>query len=579
MVKKTLDVHLLIEPESTASIIASKWQEYNSARQPWIREKTELRDYLYATDTRTTTNAKNGWFNSTTTPYLTQIYDNLKANYVASLFPQEQWQRWSGDDRESASKAKATTIQAYMENKTRQSDFRKTAERLVDDLLIYGNCFATVEFRSDYTTTEEGDYIPGYIGPKIIRISPYDIVFDPTASEFKDSPKIIRSLVSLGEIKSMAEGGDPRMVEAFARIMSNRQTVISGSGVQVEKSEAFVADGFGSIELYYSSQYVEILTFYGDLYDINSGTLHSGRKITVVDRAYVLSNEPIASWLGSEPIRHAGWRDRPDNLWAMGPLDNLVGMQYRIDHLENLKADVWDQIAYPVLKIRGYVEDFEYTPGAQINLGEEGDVSYLVPDATALNADLQIRELQNRMEEIAGAPRQAMGIRTPGEKTAFEVQTLDNASGRMFQHKTTKFEMEFLEPVLNDFLECGRRNMDRSDLIRVLDDETGVFLFESITKEDITAKGKITPMGARHFAERARRVQNILQMNQLKQDPTIGAHLSGKEIAKVLATELGEPAFFGENIAVEENAETQKAALDAEADLQETLQVAAEEGL
>ena len=48
----------------------------------------------------------------------------------------------------------------------------------------------------------------------------------------------------------------------------------------------------------------------------------------------------------------AGWRPRPDNLYAMGPLDNLVGMQYRIDHLENLKSDVFDQIAYPILKIR-----------------------------------------------------------------------------------------------------------------------------------------------------------------------------------------------------------------------------------
>jgi hypothetical protein len=26
----------------------------------------------------------------------------------------------------------------------------------------------------------------------------------------------------------------------------------------------------------------------------------------------------------------------------MGPLDNLVGLQYRIDHLENAKADALD---------------------------------------------------------------------------------------------------------------------------------------------------------------------------------------------------------------------------------------------
>ena len=133
------------------------------------------------------------------------------------------------------------------------------------------------------------------------------------------------------------------------------------------------------------------------------------------------------AWLGRDPIFHVGWRDRPDNLYSMGPLDNLVGMQYRIDHLENLKADVFDQIAYPVLKIRGDVEDFDFEPNARIYLGDEGDVGYLVPDSTALNADFQIQNIEAKMEMMAGAPREAMGIRSAGEKTAFEVNQLDDS--------------------------------------------------------------------------------------------------------------------------------------------------------
>lgn len=577
--KTTLDIELLLEPDNLACHIARFHQEWHSLRSGWLEEKKELRNYVFATDTKTTSNSNNPWFNSTTTPFLTQIYDNLKANYSAALFPQSKWMRWEADDLDSANKEKKNVIQAYMENKVRQSHFTTTVDRLIDDYILYGNCFGTVEFETSYNETEEGEFIPTYVGPRLVRISPYDIVFDPTASSFSNSPKIIRSLVSLGQVKAMAEGGDPRMVEVFDRIASNRERVVSGSGVTTEKSNAFIADGFSSIEAYYSSNYVEILTFYGDIYDNISKELHQSRKITIVDRAYVISNEPIASWLGSAPVFHAGWRSRPDNLWAMGPLDNLVGLQYRIDHLENLKADVFDQIAYPIQKIRGSVEDYDYAPGTKIYLGEEGDVTYLVPDATALNADLQIRDIQQKMEEIAGAPRQAMGIRTPGEKTAFEVQSLQNAAGRIFQHKASKFEVEFVEPILNAMLEAGRRNMDVSDLIRTLDDETGVYLFQSITKEDITAKGKIVPVGARHFAERAQRVQNLTQMLQIKQDPTIGAHMSGKEIARALSEELGEPKFFGENIAIIEQTETQKVAMDAEADLAEEMQVAGEEGL
>tara|TARA_R100000030_G_C3235440_1_gene119291 strand:- start:308 stop:1102 length:795 start_codon:yes stop_codon:yes gene_type:complete len=256
----------------------------------------------------------------------------------------------------------------------------------------------------------------------------------------------------------------------------------------------------------------------------------------------------------------------------MGPLDNLVGMQYRIDHLENLKADVFDQIAYPILKIRGDVEDFDFSPATRIYMGEEGDVGYLAPDSTALNADFQIQALENKMEEMAGAPRQAMGIRTAGEKTAFEVQTLQNAASRIFEHKTAHFERVFLEPILNAMFEVSRRRMNVSDTIRVFDTPTNAVIFRTITKDDITASGKIVPVGARHFAERARRVQSLTQLYQIKlSDPTVAAHMSGKEFARILAEELGEPTLFSENIMVQEQLETQQEVQEAEMQNEEML--------
>ena len=572
---EVLDIEYLLNPDNLAGEISKKFDLWNSLRQEWVQEKKELRNYLYATDTSTTTNKKLPWSNSTTTPKLTQIYDNLKANYTAALFPNTNWMRWEADDRES--QRKATVVQAYMQNKLRQGKFEYVVDRLIDDFILYGNCFATVEFESEYNDVN-GEIIPAYIGPRITRISPHDIVFNPTASHFEKTPKIIRSVVTLGEVKEMMQNGDNSLAGVFDKMLNNRKEVSIASGF--DKQDGYVADGFSSIQQYYGSDYVEILTFYGDIYDTNEDVLKVNRKITIVDRAYVIGDEEIASWLGKTPIFHSGWRSRPDNLYAMGPLDNLVGMQYRIDHLENLKADVFDQIALPMLKIRGDVEDFDYEPGGRIYMGEEGDVAPLVPDATALQADLQIQQLENKMEELAGAPRQAMGIRTPGEKTAFEVQTLQNAASRIFQHKASKFEAEFVEPVLNSMLESSRRNLQEADAIRVLDDETGATLFKSITKEDITAKGKLIPMGARHFAERAQRLQNLNQMLQIKAaDPSIGAHLSGKKAAELIAYELGEEQLYGENIAIEEQKNLQTAMQDAEADMMEELGVAAEEGL
>ena len=100
-------------------------------------------------------------------------------------------------------------------------------------------------------------------------------------------------------------------------------------------------------------------------------------------------------------------------------------------------------------------------------------------------------------------------------------------------------------------LEVSRRYMNMSDTIRVMDDATGAVLFQTITKDDITAKGKIVPVGARHFAERARRIQNLTQLYQIKlSDPTVAAHLSGKEFARILSEELGEPELFSSSVDV-----------------------------
>lgn len=580
MAGETIEIDNILSPDNMAVEIANRWSEWSNLRQKKVEEWKELRNYLYATDTRTTKNAMLPWSNSTTTPKLTQIMDNLHANYFASLFPSQDWMKWQSSNRDSNKRDKVEAIEAYMKAKVAQSDFINVCSDLLYDFIQYGNCFATVVFERNVKQKEDGSINPDYIGPRLLRVSPYDIAFNPTASSFKNTPKVIKSIKTLGEIRKMIDTDPSKsyMEDVFGKMMGARAAVRGSGDATFSKADGYIADGFTSIQQYYESDYVEILTFYGDFYDTAEGKLYSDRIITVVDRAYVLANEENPSWTGEAPIFHAGWRPRPDNLYAMGPLDNLVGMQYRIDHLENLKSDVFDQIAYPILKIRGDVEDFDFEPAARIYMGEEGDVGYLAPDATALQADLQIRILEDKMEEMAGAPRQAMGIRTAGEKTAFEVQTLQNAASRIFEHKTAHFERVFLEPILNSMLEISRRNMDSVEVIPAKD-SNGVF-FLDISKDDILGSGKIVPIGARHFAERARRVQNLTTLYQIKaSDPTVSVHLSGKEFARILADELGEPSIYKDNIAIDEQLETQQASQEAEMTNQQQLMAAQEMGI
>ena len=108
--------------------------------------------------------------------------DNLHANYFATLFPQQKWMRFEADTRDSNVKAKRDVIQSYMNNKIRQSDFTNVASDLLYDYIQYGNCFATVSWEDSYQVKEAGDLVVNYVGPKMVRISPFDLAFNPYRS-------------------------------------------------------------------------------------------------------------------------------------------------------------------------------------------------------------------------------------------------------------------------------------------------------------------------------------------------------------------------------------------------------------
>ena len=182
------------------------------------------------------------------------------------------------------------------------------------------------------------------------------------------------------------------------------------------------------------------------------------------------------------------------------------------------------------------------------------------------------------MEKYAGAPSEAMGIRTPGEKTAFEVSQLQNASGRIFQEKITNFEIQGLERVLNAALETARRNMDGSELIRVMDTSIGAEKFMSVTQADITASGKLRPVGARHFAKQAQDLQNFIGIFNSPIGPMIAPHTSGKALTSFVEDVTGLKGYdiFQYNIAVEEQKETQSAVNMAEDDLAVETEMGAE---
>lgn len=543
MAGKVLEVCDLLTPDRMASEIARYWQEWDNFRSQWKSEVQEVQSYIFATDTTKTTNRKLPWKNKTTIPKLCQTRDNLYSNYSASLFPQRKWLIWEANTEDSNSKDKRDSIENYMQYVMTQRNFKDEMDKLILDYIDTGNCFVMPEWidqRVEVTDPSGTTRLQvGYVGPGLRRINPFDIVFNPTAESFERSPKIIRSIVSLGEVKEIIESqATDENKEDYRALWKYLQDIRTGvanyTGDVSVKDPLFNIDGFGSFTQYLASNYVEILTFYGDMYDFENDKFLKNHQIMIVDRHKVISKKPNPSFFGYAPIFHVSWRKRQDNLWGMGPLANLVGIQYRVDHLENLKADIYDLTAFPVIMVKGAPEDFTWQPNEKIYIGDEGDVKMIVPDVQALQANLEIQNLLNLMEEMAGAPKEAMGFRTPGEKTKYEVQRLENAAARVFENKIKQFEEQLVEPCLNAQLELARRNIDSAFSIPVFDNEFKMQTFMELSVSDITGSGRIRPVAARHFAEQSQLIQNLTNLAGSGLFQLVQPHMSGVNTAFML---------------------------------------------
>lgn len=566
MTGKVLELRNVLTEDQLAIRITERWCEWDLLRQIKKNDWEEIRRYVYATDTTQTTNNMLPWKNKTTVPKLCQIRDNLYANYTSTMFPanSSKWLIWEANDKDSNSARKRDSITNYMTWVVSQPWFKLEVDKLILDYIDFGNAFVTVEWLDQRVQTLDKTQV-GYVGPILKRISPLDMIMNPTSENFIQSPKIVRSIISMGELRKLlnsltTDDNRQEYQDLYDYLKNIRFNARTFQGDWIQRDHLYSIDGFTSFRAYLLSDFVEVLTFYGDYYDQVNDIYEENRVITVVDRHKLISNKANPSYFGYPPIFHSPWRKKQENLWGMGPLDNLVGMQYRMDHVENMGSDMWDFTAFPVQKIKGFVEDYTWQPGEKIFVSEEGDVEIVQPDVNIFQSDMKIDRLEKLMEEMAGAPREAMGFRTPGEKTAYEVQSLENASSRLFQSKIRQFEEQILEPAINSMLELARRNMVGATTIRIFDDASKAASFEDLTVEDITGVGRIVPVAARHFSEYTQLVQSLTSLAGSNLWPTVQPHFSGIRMAQVLENifDLERYGIVMPNIALVEQAEAQQ---------------------
>lgn len=545
--------------EPLATAIADKYVQWSNAKRDWETGARETMQYLYATDSRQIGSGDlNEWDNCTHIPKMAQIYDNLTSQYYDALFSTSDYVDWSGpvDAVESSEEYvdKRHIIKQYVRNMLDTDAFKKAVKEALEDYVLFGNPFLMPVYTNKTIELPDGSTKEIFSGVEAKRISPLDIVFDATAKGFDVSAKILREVTDLGSLKANMDQFPEEasvIADAFKKALKKRKFMREAcSGADTIKDNELSIAGVGGINEYMAGDTVELLTFYGDLYDVTADKLYKNHKIVVMDRTTVLFSGAMDTLSSLCRIRKGGWRDRKDCLWSQGPLDNLKGMQYRIDNLENKKADVLDFVTNPMVLIKGDVPNFPATlaPGVKIEVPLDGDVSMLPMDMTILTTESQISMYEDKMEEMAGSPKESMGFRTPGEKTAFEFNQLVTAAARLFNVKIKKFETEVFTPLINDMLQLELLNKKGTTaVIDVIDKETGATIKQKIEIDDILGQGKIKAVGSEHFAEKAKLLQTIVQLGNsaVYNDPAVKNNIDPKIMAQIIVYSTGLDRYQG----------------------------------
>lgn len=513
MTIRTLTVDDLASSEDMAAQVSGFWDVHQTQRLNQVYQWDELRQYIYATDTDSSSGVNNDWKNRTVRPKLTWIYDKMLTSYIQKLMPNDQFFRWKSSGKDE-NKETARVIEHFMRHKIKNKhvNFREIVASSVSDWLLTGNAFGGAEYieKKQRSLAKDGEEIVVFRGARPIRYNPIDVNLDASASTWEDSFCITRELIRKEAFFSYVEDNPNAFLpEGVDIIRAGHNKAYNNDIVEYIKQKNRTIDGT-TIYDSWAAGITEVLHYHGAMWDPITNTYKSNMHVIVGDRIALLYKGENPSYLYDKPVVFSSFRKRPDNLWGMGPLENLVGMQYRIDHEENLKSDALDACAYPIVKVTGDSgeQDYQVRPGETWYVPPGGDVELVYPDPRVgmFESDISIRE--QAMEEFASMPRETAGFRTPGEKTKYEVASLLNSAGEHPDEKLAQFESQYLEPLLNLMLELNIRNLSQTDLESIPAGDLEIW--NNIKVEDLKVDGRLYPVGIKHSKEAGEKIQKTM---------------------------------------------------------------------
>lgn len=550
--------------DDIARLIAQRWTDLYGQRETQRQRDKEVIEYLHASSIKDTTNYKDHNLKGHTTniPMLYKHKEVLVAMYMDMWFPNSNYMKWEQDrsmDEEQVKKGRTTA--AYIQKKLKYVPNAKAMRQLAEDFVTYGRIAALTDFERVMKPNNVGGMTAVYEGPIIHRLHPDSYVFDVTAADIRKTPKIIRHVYSMAEIVRMHEDGSKIYTkEVVDKMFMRRSRNNQGSGwEQANKYANMAIQGYGDYNAYLQSGHVEILAFLGDLYDNSTNKLLRDQHILVLDRDEVVYRADMNTVTGDNFFYHV-YEGFESTLGGIGPLHKVVGLQYAMNHVQNMKANALDLELQPPLKFQGGDATQPFGAGERFVLDIDEDVNPMNPGTQALQVNAEQGFIMSLYDQVTGVPSELSGIRTAGEKTAFEVDQILSGGQRIPTRKAAEAEQFFWEPLIRSMLEQAQDNMALSDYVKVINDSQGVETFVEVTKDSLVEASSIYPIGARGLAEEAR---SLREFHTITQNPIIAQliqpHTSGKALVRKIEKSLNweQSGVFRDYVQLAEQAELQ----------------------
>lgn len=440
-------------------------------------------------------------------PVTFEVVEQLHSALLEGLMP-NQTLPFSVQGRSEADHAKAADVKLLLESKLAEAKLYPTLHAFLKQLLLYGNSVLALPWKKESQLMPRLEplkklgvtvgYLPVqeeqvcYDAPAFEVLNLFDVVVDPQADSLNDGT-LIRQCRS--HLEALKASGLYQGLEAVA---------VALEGLKEQPQTLTLLEGWGHFTL-------------------PSGERLEGCVLTLVKETGTLIRcEAMGLPQGQKPFLWATLTPLPQQLYGLGCVQPVLGLQYAINALSNQKLDVLNlcinaPYTYLITDDIFDPETVMHRPGALIPVKSHETLRPLALPAQNLDAAYQeIADLRQEMLEATGVHRlQAESGNRLNGRTALEVQALVSQGQQKLGGTLSHLEQSFLEPLLGRVYRSMQHFMAGQNVVRRVGKDGGVQYHTVATDWLPCTHCQFSLSGQRGLLQEQREYNALLQLVEL----------------------------------------------------------------